>query len=209
MANILIAEDDPLTRSGIEMLLTHSNHRIVAAVSDGASVLEQLSTARPDLLILDVDMPERTGLDILRTLRDRGDKRPIVLLTGRINDRKAYEAMQLGVNGLVIKSAAPRDLIPCLDAVMQGRRWIDHEILQRAMDSVLDEGTSADPLRSLSARERAVAGLVLQGLRNKEIAAELGVTEGTVKVHLHKVFEKLGVASRTELIIKVQESGGD
>lgn len=204
MPKVLIAEDDPLTLSGIELLLANTNYRVAASVNDGAAALDQIATARPDILVLDVDMPERSGLDVLRTLRSRGDNRPVVILTARINDRKAYEALQLGVNGLVIKAAAPRDLITCLDAVLQGKRWIDHEVLQRAMDMTLTDSDSSDPLRALSNRERAVAALVLQGLRNKEVAAELGVTEGTVKVHLHKVFEKLGIGSRTELIILAQ-----
>lgn len=201
MTKVLLAEDDPLTLSGIELLLANSNYKVAAAVTSGEEVLDEIPSARPDVLILDVDMPGRTGLDILRTLRSRGDQRPIILLTGRINDQKATEAMQLGVNGLVIKSAAPRDLIPCLDTVMQGRRWLDHEVLQRAMDYTLGDSAGGDPLKPLSPRERAIAGLVQQGLRNKEVASELGLTEGTVKVHLHKIFDKLEIKSRAELIL--------
>jgi two-component system nitrate/nitrite response regulator NarL len=202
---ILVAEDDPLTMAGILLLLGQSLHDVVAQVPDGAAVMDQLPVVRPDILILDVDMPERGGIDVLRTLRGRGDERPIILLTGRIGDREAVEALQLGVNGLVIKAAAPRDLLTCLDAVAQGRRWLDQEVLQRAMTILLsDEGDTTDPLLPLSGRERGVAGLVLQGLRNREIAVELGLTEGTVKVYLHKIFEKLGVRSRTELILRAQ-----
>lgn len=205
MTKILLAEDDPLTLSGIETLLANSNYKIVASVGDGASALDQIPTARPDILVLDVDMPERSGLDILRALRSRGDARPIVILTGRINDRNALEAIKLGVNGLVIKSAAPRDLITCLDSVAQGRRWIDHEVLQRAMEVTLTDDGPEDPFKALSPRERAIVDLVLQGMRNKEIANELGLTEGTVKVHLHKVFDKLGIERRTELILLGQK----
>ena len=205
MSSVLIAEDDPLTLSGIELLLAQSNYEVVATVCTGAEVLDRLPSARPDILVLDVDMPERSGLEVLRVLRSRGDNRPVVLLTGRINDQKAMEAMQLGVNGLVIKSAAPRDLLVCLDAVVQGKRWLDQEVLQRAMDVTLaGERETIDPLSALSPRERAIAGLVVRGLRNKEIGAELGLTEGTVKVHLHKVFEKLSIKSRMELILMAQ-----
>lgn len=200
MTKVLLAEDDPLTLSGIELLLAKTNYKIAAAVTSGEEVLDHLPTARPDMLILDVDMPGRTGLDILRILRSRGNDCPVVLLTGRIDDRRATEAIQLAVNGLVMKSAAPSDLIPCLDSVMQGRRWVDREVLQRAMDYTLSKDRD-DPLKVLSPREKAIAALVQQGLRNKEIAAELGLTEGTVKVHLHKIFDKLGIKSRTELIL--------
>lgn len=207
MAKLLIAEDDPLTLAGIEMLLDKTNFEIVAKVNSGAAALEILPSARPDMLILDNSMPERTGLDVLRTLRNRGDTRPVILLTGSLNDLITKEAMQLGVNGIVIKSTAPRDLLICLETVAQGRRWLDQEVMQRAMDLAMSPDVSRDPFEGLSARERAVASLVQRGLRNKEIADELGLTEGTVKVHLHKVFDKLGVRSRTDLILLAQERG--
>ena len=200
MTKVLVADDDPLTLAGIELLLANSNFKVVATASSGMKVLDNLASTRPEMLILDIRMPERSGLDVLRTLRGRGDTRPIVLLTGSINDQSAKEAMDLGVNGLVIKASAPRDLLVCLDTVGKGRRWFDQDVMQRAMDLV---GGSAqrDPLEKLSPRERGIAGLVQRGLRNKEIADELGLTEGTVKVHLHKIFEKLDLRSRTDLIL--------
>ena len=201
MTRVLLAEDDPLTLAGIEILLDKTNFDIVATVGTGTAALDALPSARPDMLILDNGMPERTGLDVLRTLRNRGDNRPVVLLTGGINDLASREAMQLGVNGIVIKSTAPRDLVTCLDVVSQGRRWLDQEVMQRAMDLAMSPDAVRDPMEILSSRERAVATLVQRGLRNKEIADELGLTEGTVKVHLHKVFEKLSIRSRAELIL--------
>lgn len=202
VARILIAEDDPLTLSGIELILARTDYRVVCTVADGAAVLDELQQARVDLLILDVDMPERSGIDVLGILRERGDERPVVLLTGKIDDRRAFEAMQLGLNGLVIKARAPDTLLTCLDSVCQGRRWVDHEVLQRAMDhSLSPRDDESDPLHILSTREKSVAALLLHGLRNRDIGAELGISEGTVKVHLHRIYEKLGVGSRTELIL--------
>lgn len=189
---------------GSKILLARSNFEVVATVNTGAAALDALASARPDMLILDNSMPERSGLDVLRTLRNRGDNRPIILLTGGINDQVSREAMQLGVNGIVIKATAPRDLLTCLETVVQGRRWLDQEVMQRAMELAMSPGADTDPLDTLSTRERAVASLVQRGLRNKEIAEELGLTEGTVKVHLHKVFDKLSVRSRTELILLAQ-----
>ena len=205
MTRVLVAEDDPLTLSGISMLLDKTNFEVVATVNTGTAALDALPKARPDMLILDNSMPERTGLDVLRTLRHRGDNRSVILLTGGINDQATKEAMQLGVDGIVIKSTAPRDLLTCLETVVQGRRWLDQEVMQRAMQLAMSPDSPRDPLEALSARERAVASLAQRGLRNKEIADELGLTEGTVKVHLHKVFEKLGVRGRTELILLAQD----
>jgi two-component system nitrate/nitrite response regulator NarP len=205
----MVAEDDPLTLEGIKLLLSASLHEVAGTVSDGSLLLEELPAVRPDLVLLDFDMPERTGLDVLRTLRGRDDQRPVVLLTGSMSDKRVYEALQLGLNGLVLKASAPRDLLTCLEAVLAGRRWIDHDVLQRVMDlSINPEAGTADPLAPLSKRERAIVGLLLQGLRNKEIAAELRIGEGTVKVHLHNVFEKLGVSSRMELALLAARAEG-
>lgn len=208
MTKVLVADDDPLTMAGITALLDKTNFDVVATVSTGAAVLDTLAGARPDLLILDNGMPERSGLDVLRTLRSRGDNRPVVLLTGGLNDELAREAIQLSVNGIVIKATAPRDLLTCLESVVQGRRWLDQDVMQRVMEQAMSPDAPRDPFEVLSGRERAVASLARRGLRNKEIADELGLTEGTVKVHLHKVFDKLSIRGRTELILLAQDRGG-
>jgi len=207
MTKVLVADDDPLTMAGITALLDKSNFDVVATVNTGAAVLDALASARPDLLILDNGMPERSGLDVLRTLRSRGDNRPVVLLTGGLNDELAREAIQLSVNGIVIKATAPRDLLTCLESVVQGRRWLDQDVMQRVMEQAMSPDAPRDPFEVLSGRERAVASLARRGLRNKEIADELGLTEGTVKVHLHKVFDKLSIRGRTELILLAQDRG--
>jgi two-component system nitrate/nitrite response regulator NarL len=207
MTKVLVADDDPLTMAGITALLDKTNFDVVATVSTGAAVLDTLASARPDLLILDNGMPERSGLDVLRTLRSRGDNRPVVLLTGGLNDELAREAIQLSINGIVIKATAPRDLLTCLESVVQGRRWLDQDVMQRVMEQAMSPDASRDPFEVLSGRERAVASLAQRGLRNKEIADELGLTEGTVKVHLHKVFDKLSIRGRTDLILLAQDRG--
>jgi two-component system nitrate/nitrite response regulator NarP len=207
MTKVLVADDDPLTMAGITALLDKTNFDVVATVNTGTAVLDTLPGARPDLLILDNGMPERSGLDVLRTLRSRGDARPVVLLTGGLNDELAREAIQLSVNGIVIKATAPRDLLTCLESVVQGRRWLDQDVMQRVMEQAMSPDAPRDPFEVLSGRERAVASLAKRGLRNKEIADELGLTEGTVKVHLHKVFDKLNIRGRTELILLAQDRG--
>lgn len=207
MTKVLVADDDPLTMAGITALLDKTNFDVVATVNTGAAVLETLGSARPDLLILDNGMPERSGLDVLRTLRSRGDNRPVVLLTGGLNDELAREAIQLSINGIVIKATAPRDLLTCLESVVQGRRWLDQDVMQRVMEQAMSPDAPRDPFEALSGRERAVVSLARRGLRNKEIADELGLTEGTVKVHLHKVFDKLNIRGRTELILLAQDRG--
>jgi two-component system nitrate/nitrite response regulator NarP len=207
MTRVLIADDHPIMLSGIEAILRDSEFSVVAKLTDGAAVLESLSTTRPEILILDVQMPERTGLDVLRTLRSRGDQRPIVLLTASLDDSGLLEAIQLGVNGIILKDGAQSLLLRCLEDVRNGRRWIEKSLLERALEISMGGGAETrDGLQSLSNRERAIVGLVAQGIRNRDVASELGITEGTVKVYLHRIYEKLGVTNRTELAIYARDA---
>jgi len=205
MTRVLIADDHPFILAGLDAILRGTDYQVVGMVPDGAAALEALAKLRPDILILDVSMPIQSGLDVLRTLRARGDDRPIVLLTAGMNDQPLLEALKLGVQGIVLKDGAQALLLTCLDAVRQGRRWIDQGLLQRALDVSMQGGT-ADPMITLAPREKAIAALVARGLRNREIGAQLGMTEGTVKVYLHRVYEKLGVGSRTELAILAKDA---
>lgn len=207
MTRLLLADDHPFVMSGIEAVLRDKGFTIVDKVGNGAAALESLARTRPEILLLDVQMPERDGMHVLRTLRGRGDLRPIVLLTASLDDQRLVEAIELGVNGIVLKEGAQSQLVDCLNSVRVGGRWIDQGLLQRALDLKM-QGTS-DPLAPLSKRERTMVGLITQSLRNKEIAAELGMSEGTVKVYLHRIYEKLGVSSRTELAMFAKDAASN
>jgi two-component system nitrate/nitrite response regulator NarP len=205
MTRVLVADDHPFIVAGVEAVLDGSAYEIIAKVSNGAALLEALPRARPDIILLDVEMPERDGIDVLLTLRSRGDTRPVVLLTASLDDRRLFEAVKAGVNGILLKEGAEETLVQCLDAVRNGKRWIENALLQRALDMSFD-GQAADPINSLTTRERAVVSLVRRGLRNKEIASELGLTEGTVKIYLHTIYSKVGVDNRTELAVLAGEA---
>ena len=210
MTRLLIADDHPFILSGLEAVLRDTQYRVVATAPDGRAALEALPAARPDIMVLDVHMPELGGVDVLRTLRSRGDDRAVVLLTASLSDDRLLEALKLGVRGIVLKEGAQQLLVRCLDEVRNGGRWIDHSLLHRAVD--LQMGGSAAPkagLATLTVRERAIAALIAKGRRNREIADELGITEGTVKVYLHGIYEKLDLTNRTELAVLVRESEND
>jgi two-component system nitrate/nitrite response regulator NarP len=209
MTRVLIADDHPIMLSGIEAILRDTEYAVVAKVTNGAAVLEAIPVARPDILVLDVQMPERTGLDVLRTLRGRGDELPVILLTASLHDGGLLDAIQLGVNGIILKDGAQSLLLLCLEDVRSGRRWIEKSLLERALQISMGEGSDArSGLEALSKRERAIVGLVAQGLRNRDVASELGITEGTVKVYLHRIYDKLGVTNRTELSIFARDASG-
>ena len=205
MTKVLLADDHTFVLSGVRAVLQDSAYEVVAVARDGNAVLDGLQASAPDILVLDVNMPERDGVDVLRTLRASGDGRPVILLTASLSNDGLLEALELGVDGIVLKDGAEHLLLRCLDEVAAGNRWIEPALLERALDLKLNDGRAKDGLASLTPRERAVARLVAQGSRNRDIAADLGITEGTVKVYLHKIYEKVGAANRTELALLARE----
>jgi two-component system nitrate/nitrite response regulator NarP len=207
VTNLLLVDDHPIILSGVEALLRGTDFRPVGHVSDGSAVGEALDRLEVDMILLDLNLPKQSGMEVLRALRRGGDARPVVFLTADIDDATMLQAWQLGLNGLVLKHAAPDMLLTCLDAVRKGARWIDQDMLQRALDRALDSRGAEDGLGALSPREREIVDLVLTGVRNQEIASSLGITPGTVKVHLHRIYEKLGVGSRADLVIYARDRG--
>lgn len=199
---LLIADDHPIVLDGIKALFRGSDFEVVASCRNGEEVLDALSSQTPDMMILDVQMPKITGLQVLRTLRASEKPIPIILLTASLSNGEALEAIQLGVNGLVLKETAPRELLQSAQSVRSGERWLDPEVTKRALHEALTERKPGHHSHGpLTRRENDLTRLVSRGLRNKEIAAQLEISEGTVKMHLHHIYEKLGVGSRTELVI--------
>lgn len=202
MKRVLLADDHPMIRNALEALLRDTGVEIVGMAGTVSSTLREIERLEPDLLLLDLQMPGGSGMDVLRHVRAAKAKLRVVLLTAGIDDSALLEARALKVDGIVLKNSDPAYLIDCLDRVRAGRSWIDPELSDRAKQ--LARG-SAGPRPALAPRELQVIGLVRRGLRNREIAQQLGVTEGTVKSYLHAIFEKLGVASRTELAARTDE----
>jgi two-component system nitrate/nitrite response regulator NarL len=207
MIRILLADDHPIIFSGVEALLRGSDYQITRYVRDGAEVKAAIETEDPDIVILDERLPSRTGLDLFLELRTNGDQRPVIILTGSMADRRAVEAIDAGVNGLVLKHAAPETLIACLDEVRAGGRWIEQKLLQRALDRATGKELDGSPFAGLTPREQAIVRLAADNLRNQEIGSRLGISEGTVKVHLHNVYEKLGLTNRLDLLMLIRDSG--
>ena len=197
---LLLADDHPMIRQAIEVLLRDTGFELVGMAGTGRATLDEVERLRPDLLLLDVQMPDGGGIEVLRKLRAARTPIKIVLLTAGIDDPALLEAKALKVDGMVLKNSDPAFLLECLDSVRQGRSWIDPELKQRA-NRLAASGRRVP----LAPRERQLIGFVRKGLRNREIAAELGVTEGTVKAYLHAIFEKLGVSNRTELAIRADQ----
>jgi two-component system nitrate/nitrite response regulator NarP len=182
--------------SALDMLLRGTDYEIVGRARNGDDTLEQLEQHRPDILLLDVNMPGKSGIDLLRKMRREKRKAlSVILLTAGMDDSQLMAAAELEPDGIVLKTSDPALLLECMDNVREGRRWVDPEVADR-IGAVRARAKSGP---SLTARERELVELVSKGLRNRDIAGELGVTEGTVKVYLHGIFDKFGVENRTEL----------
>lgn len=205
MTSVIVADDHPIIVSGLQSVLRDSEFRIEAVVADGRKVVETVDSLRPDILVLDVSMPGRDGIEVLAELRARRAPCRVVLLTAGVSDESLLRALELGVEGIVLKEDAASSLVRALDKVRGGGRAIDAGLLQRAVDLRMG-GTQASSLSSLSPRELMVARRVAEGQRNREIADALAISEGTVKVHLHKIYEKLGITNRTELALLARDA---
>lgn len=201
MTRVLIADDHPMIAAALDVLLRETEYELVGRARSGADALAQVQRQKPDILLLDVHMPDRSGLEVLQQLREGRRAPKIVLLTAGMEDSQLVKADNLDPDGIVLKTSDPALLLECMEKVQAGEIWVDPEIAERTRAA--KERLSLAP--SLTPRERELVDLVRQGLRNREIAAQLGVTEGTVKVYLHAIFDKLGVDNRTELAMRAAE----
>jgi two-component system nitrate/nitrite response regulator NarP len=187
--------------AALDVLLRGSDYELVGRARSGADALTQIQRLKPQMLLLDVNMPDGSGLDVLRQLRGHRRAPVVILLTAGMDDTQLLTADRLGPEGMVLKTSDPGLLLECMDQVRKGDRWLDPEIAERTRQA--KDRASRAP--SLTPRERELIELVRQGLRNRDIAAQLGVTEGTVKVYLHAIFDKLGVDNRTELAMRAAD----
>jgi two-component system nitrate/nitrite response regulator NarP len=187
--------------AALDMLLRGSAYELASRVRTVAEAAQQISMLKPDLLLLDVHLPDGSGLDVLRRLSRARSRPKVILLTAGMDEAQLLAAAELDPEGMVLKTSDPGLLLECMDAVVAGKRWVDPEIAERTRQAQ-ERAASAPPL---TRRERELIELVRQGLRNRDIAAELGVTEGTVKVYLHAIFDKLHVENRTELALRAAD----
>ena len=201
MMRVLLADDHPMIGAALDVLRRGSDYELVGRARGGADALSQVQRLKPHLLLLDVNMPDGGGLDVLRQLRSTRRAPAVILLTAGMDDTQILTADKLGPEGMVLKTSDPALLLECMEQVRKGERWVDPEIEERTRQ-VKDRASRAP---SLTPRERELIELVRQGLRNRDIAAQLGVTEGTVKVYLHAIFDKLGVDNRTELAMRAAD----
>jgi len=206
---IVLVDDHPIVLKGLEQLLQRQpDFEVVGACADADSAVAAVRNLHPDVLVLDLRMPRQGGLSILKALNELGVRTRTVLLTAAISDQEVVEAVTLGVAGLVLKESTPDTLLTCLRTVHRGDNCFDREVATRAFQTVLDrEKRAREIAQILTPREIDVVRLVAEGHRNRDIADRLRIVEGTVKVHLHYIYEKLNVDGRLELVLIAQQRG--
>jgi DNA-binding NarL/FixJ family response regulator len=198
-----LADDHPVMLEGLAAVLARNEDvEIVARDLDGDAALAVIREKAPDVAVLDAVMPGLSGVDILKTVREEGLPTRIVLLAGELGSEDLTESIRLGVEGILMKDEASTVLLDCVKSVALGGRWVSVELVARALNLAAD-GQANDS--SLTPRETEIAGSVAAGLQNKEIAEKLGIADGTVRIHVHNIFKKLGIQNRVELANRIHD----
>jgi len=214
---ILIADDHPIVRDGLKkLLLLEDDFEIVGEAGDGREVLDRVQELDPDVLLLDLRMPNLDGLSTLQALQQTNKRTRVIILTASEDKNEFVQAMKLGCSGIVLKQTAPDLIVKSIRKVNSGEIWLDSHTTAAVMRQFSAGQESSGGQASggkgrerspLSAREREIVALVAQGYKNKEMAEKMFISEQTVKNHLHNIFDKLGVSDRLELALYAIHKG--
>jgi len=216
MIRILIAEDHPIVRDGLRKLLSlEEDFEVVGEAGDGREVLDVVDALSPDVLLLDLRMPNLDGLSALQALQQSNKKTRVIVLTASDDKNEFVQAMKLGCSGIVLKQTAPELIVKSIRKVHAGEIWLDSHTTAAVMrqfstgTEIAGSGNSGKGRERspLSQREREIVALVAQGYKNKEMAEKMFISEQTVKNHLHNIFDKLGVSDRLELALYAIHKG--
>ena len=206
---VILADDHPLVLNGLyHLLLEHKDFEVLDRCTSGSEALGAARRLRPDIMVLDLLMPGMDGLAVARALNETGNPPNIVLLTAQLHEDQLIEALRLGVKGFVLKEMATKLLVECLRRVHAGGQWLEKDSAGKAMAKLVRrEAKGREIATLLTPREIEVVTMVAKGFSNKEIGSHLCIAEGTVKIHLHNIYEKLKINRRAELVRFAEEYG--
>lgn len=202
---VLVADDHTIFREGLRRLLeAEGDIAVVGEARTGTECVGLVKKLQPDVVLLDLKMPDEDGLAVLAKLGGQGAEIRAIVLTASEDERDYVEAVRHGARGIVLKQAATERLLEGVRKVHQGEIWIDQRVAADVMKAMREPAARAGrgaQRQGLTPREHEIASLVTQGMRNKEIAQQLSISEQTVKNHLQNVYDKLGVSDRLELAL--------
>jgi DNA-binding NarL/FixJ family response regulator len=214
MIKVLIADDQALVRTGFRMILdAEDDIEVAGEAADGLEAISAAKRERPDVILMDVRMPNMNGIEATRRLVDKDDVEPIrvLILTTFDLDEYVYDALRAGASGFLLKDAPPEELVHAVRVVERGDALIAPSITKRLIEEIsqrpAQQGAAPEALESLTQRELEVLQLMARGLSNHEIAQELFVSDTTVKTHVGRVLMKLGLRDRVQAVVLAYESG--
>jgi len=211
MIRVMLVDDQTLVRQGVRSLLELAEDIEVAGEApDGQTAIDRVSEIRPQVLLLDMRMPGKTGLDVLEELQQRGELPPTIILTTFDDDDLLLAGIRAGAKGYLLKDVALEELLSAVRAVADGKTLVKPAVTERLMKGLGKMRTDFSSLSQpdpLTDRETEILRLMAGGYSNKEIAGALSVAEGTVKNHVSNILSKMGVRDRTRAVLKALEAG--
>jgi len=208
LISLVLADPHPVMRYGLHAhLQTCSDLQVKACVQDGDAAWQAVERFRPEFLVLELDLPHRKGLDLIQALRDDGWKtRPIVFTSA--SAQEVMHAIDLGVQGVVSKLRPHDVLVQCIRQVSRGQVCLDQDLVLKQLPMLMHRERGREEVsRLLTPREVDVARMVTEGWPNKKIASKLAISEGTAKLHLHHIYQKLNCPGRMALLLYMQQHG--
>jgi DNA-binding NarL/FixJ family response regulator len=209
-ARVIIADDHELARAGLRSMLADDRGlQIVGEAADGREALALCQQLQPDLAVLDVRMPEMDGLAATRAIKQVCPKTGVLIVTTHEHQEYLLAALKAGAAGYLLKDITRQDLLGAVRRVLRGESILDGALAARMLQRLADGATAYNgpPPERLTPREREVLQLITQGLTNREIAAQLSLSVGTIKIHVEHIIAKLGVSDRTQAAVRAVESG--
>jgi DNA-binding NarL/FixJ family response regulator len=209
---VVIADDQSLVRTGFRMIIeADPGLRVVAEARDGSEAVEASRSASPDVVLMDIRMPVMDGLEATRRIMKLRDPPRVLIVTTYDTDEYVFEAIVIGASGFLLKDTAPEDLLSGIRTVASGDSLLSPSVTRRLIEAfVQDHPPTATPpagFQNLTERELQILQLVARGLSNAEIAEELYVSSATVKTHVARVLDKLGVRDRVQAVVVAYETG--
>lgn len=199
---IMIADDHSMIREGLKNLLElDGDIQVIAEAVDGEDCLEKLQLVKPDVLLLDINMPKKNGLEVLKSLKSRRSKLKVLVLTVHNETEYLMKAVDIGVNGYVLKDSESAELKKAIFTVADGETYIQPSLIPALNAKMIETNKDAEKIKSLTKRELDVLKLLAVGMFNKEVGKRLEISERTVKNHVSNIFKKLGLTDRTQAAV--------
>ncbi len=207
--DVVLVQPYPMMMAGMAHLIaSHEDLHVVARCTTGEQAVRAVRQHRPDVLVSDLALPDRSGLAVLRDLAGDQEHTRVILLAERIQQDEMVEAVRLGAKGVILKEMPDTTLVRCIRKVHAGGVWLENQSTAAAIEDLLHrQAGSREVVNVLTPRELEILRAVASGLRNKDAALALGIAEGTVKIHLHNMYEKLDVTGRLELVLYARDRG--